>query len=655
MPLKEIEEKLYKREGEAAPKKSIESRNLGQEPPQKNISRTNQSGEEPFAPVTLNEDVSQEKGARIKATDEKKAKRKKILKTAGLLIGVAAFVSAAVWGALWWRKTAFSEDKVKVSISGPREVKSGDMAMFEIAFSNLNRAALKDAVLYLNYPENFKPSGNLQFETEGPAVSKYNIGTIEKNESKKVSVEGKFFGPKDFLTYVEARLEYKSSTFNSVFTAEERTSVFIASNPLFVEIAGPINVTSGGGVSYVITYENSGEEEIKNLKLKVQYPSGFTFSNSDPVPATDDNIWHIGDLSSGQKGDVRISGSVKGFVDEIKTVKVFAGEFGSDNDFVSYGEAETQAKIVGSVIAITQTMNGEKENITVNAGEVLRFKIHFENTGSIGLRNVVLTEEISSSILDYSRQEMKDGKGSLNSRTGVITWKASDVPQLAVLDPGESGEIEFSIPVKEIIPVESHDDKNFSVKATARMDSPDIPTPEGMNKIIPSNSLEIKLNSKLLLTEEGFYNDPEIANIGPLPLKVNEETTFAIHVKVTSVSSDVTDAKVVATLAPGVSWKNNFLPGDSAVSYNGRSNEVTWDIGTLIAGTGILTTPKEMIFQVGITPSENQVGSFPPLVSKTTLSAKDAYTGTNLETELPSKTTNLQEDISVGSAGKVER
>jgi len=104
---------------------------------------------------------------------------------------------------------------------------------------------------------------------------------------------------------------------------------------------------------------------------------------------------------------------------------------------------------------------------------------------------------------------------------------------------------------------------------------------------------------------------------------------------------------------PGPHPKMIGIPQNADVSFNDRSGELTWNVGTLPAGTGIITNPKELIFQIGATPSQNQIGSYAPLIGKTVFSAKDVFTGQNLKAELGAKTTDLREDISVGESGKV--
>jgi hypothetical protein len=643
MSLEETERKIYQREED--PSSNLE---------QRRALNPHTAEEVPFAAASLEtQNLEQKKEVWIKEQEEKKEKRKKILKKALIVLGALALVAGIISLALYIRKSAFTEQQVKVSISGPEKVKSGESVSFDIDYQNLNRASLAGAVLYINYSENFKPSGNLQFESEGSSTSKFNIGNIAGKTNGKVTIQGKFFGASDALVYFEVKLNYKPSTFNSTFEAKANSSVFISSSPLTIEVSGPLNEASGNAVSYVVKYQNTGQEDFNDLKLKADFPDGFSFSSSDPLAAQGNNIWYVGTLAAGQSGQVKVTGTVAGARDEQKTTKFSIGEIGSDNAFISYGEAASTVKIIGSPIVLKEAINGKSEDVSVSAGDTVSFKIGYQNTGSIGLRDVVFSVEANSPILDYSRINEQGAKGEFDGDKKIITWKSSEIPDFKMLSPGAQGEIDFSIPVKDVIPVSGPKDKNFSFSAVARMDSPDIPTPEGSNKVVASNSVNVKLNSKLLASLQGFFNDADIVNSGPIPPKVGQETTFTLHLKIANVSNDVTDAKVAMTLAPGVKWKNNFLPKDTSMSYSDRTNELDWNVGSLAAGTGVITDPKEVIFQLGVTPTLNQVSDFAPLVSQTVFSAKDSFTNQPLELKIGAKDTNLPEDLGVGDMGKV--
>jgi hypothetical protein len=240
MSLKNVEENLYQREENPDEKKSYTLESL-------NPSQTDES---PFAPASFSERKSESKDVWIKeGDDEKKAKRKKILKIALIGIGVLLIIAGIIYATVVFRSTAFSEDRVVVSVSGPDKVKSGEMAVYEITYNNNNRAALKDAVIRISYSDNFKPIGNLDLIADGPNTSKYNIGAIENKANGKVVLKGKFFGPKDLMVYLNVKLDYSSSNFSSTFSTESKQSVFISSSPLTLELTGPQNASAGNSVT----------------------------------------------------------------------------------------------------------------------------------------------------------------------------------------------------------------------------------------------------------------------------------------------------------------------------------------------------------------------------------------------------------------------
>lgn len=644
MSLREIEGKIYKREEEAKENKTGTGIDL----------RLTEKEENPFAPIFFKAEKSKKGEFWIKEDKEKKAKKKKVVKIAAISVGVLLLLSGLVWGSFYIRKSSFSEDKVTVSVSGPEEIQSGDAATFEIVYKNDNRASLKDAVIHISYSDNFKPLNNLNLEPEGFNSSRYNIGVIGGKSEGKLELQGKFFGPKELLTYINIKLEYSSSNFSSQFMIETRHGVSISSSLLDLEVFGPQSVSSGGVTTFVVRYKNSGQSVFRNLKMRAEFPAGFTVTTTEPLPAKDNDIWYVGDLEGGQSGEVRISGALSGQPEETKQFKFSLGEIGNSNFFVVYDEILKSVKVMEIAIVLTQTINDKKDTLFVNAGENLSFKIKFKNTSDVALRNLILTEEISSPILEYSSyRNSLQTEGALDSTKGVVIWKTPGAEKLKILNPEEEGEINFSISLKEKIPILNAKDKNFSFTALCKIESLDIPTPEGENKTIFGNGITVKLNSKIIVREEGYYNDAEISNSGPIPLKVGEETTFAIHLKAENIFNDVTDGKIIVTLAPNVSWKNNFLPKDANIEYNNRTDEVVWNIGSLPAGVGTITDPKEIVFQIGVSPPANLVGQYAPLLKSTVFSAKDAFTGQNLEAKLGEKDTNLVEDLSVGATGVI--
>jgi len=277
---------------------------------------------------------------------------------------------------------------------------------------------------------------------------------------------------------------------------------------------------------------------------------------------------------------------------------------------------------------------------------VLKYSITFQNTGSVGLRGSIITAEIKSNVVDFSKLNVESG--SYDSTKNIITWKASDVPALTNINPGAGGAVHFSIPVKTIIPIDNKLSKNFVVSSIAKIDSPDIPTPIDSNKIIGSNKLELRLASKVIFDTKGYYTDPVIKNSGPIPMVTGSETTFTMHWQIINVSNDITGASVVSSLPSGVRWVGNIFPTNEKISYNQRTNQIVWNAGDVLAGSGVQGRPREIAFQIGVTPQANQIGNPVDLLNKSVFTATDDFVGLDITLSGDKKNTLLYEDPAVG-------
>ncbi len=574
-------------------------------------------------------------------TFQKRAISKGIL-AFGVIIAIIA--AAAVWYVV--KKGSFTETGASVFITGPNQVRSGKLLTYEINYKNDNRVDINNAVLRIYYPEDFKPEDNSKFSEEGPNILKVDLGTVKSRDTGKIILNGKVFSPKGVLMYLRTNLRYQPAKFSSQFETGSQLGINVIPTPMRLEIQAPQNVSSGDEVNYLVTYRNDGDEAFNDLKIKIDYPEQFTFSDSSPKVSEGDNIWYIGELAPGREGKIFVSGKLLGEHDQIKTVKVYVGAINKD-EFVSYNEESTNTKIVGSPLAITQTVNGLTD-LNANVGDRLEFEINYKNNGNIGLKDVIITEKLNSSVLDYSTLNLKGG--SFNTDTKTITWKASDIKDLKNLESGQDGTIIFSVKIKDIIPIANANDKNFVISSVAKIDSPDVPTLVPMNKIISGNKMDIKLNSKLVLDVKGYYTDLSIPNSGPIPPKVGEETTYTMHWSMINISNDIADAKVKATLPTNTTMTGVIFPDGARIDYNERNNSIIWDIGNVMAGSGILSIPQEASFQIKIKPSPDQVNREVKLLGESKITARDLFTGENLEKTAGDKSTNLIEDKTIVGA-----
>ncbi len=569
------------------------------------------------------------------------AKQKKRRKIA-IIIGSIAGIILLGGLVLKIRSMLFDEDRVEISFSGPKSVASAEMIAFTFNYGNDNLAALNDATLILSYPESFHPEAGAGITVTG-LRAEVSLGTIKRNAHGKVAVNGKFYGSKGELAYIKGTLRFTPNGTTSALERVTQIGVNVASSPLSLGITAPQELATGQEVEYVVEYDNAGGLPFSNIKVKMEYPEGFSFVSAEPRPSEGDAVWYLGNLSASAQGKITIRGVLTGARDEYKHIKGMIGFFQGDGTFVAYGGNERQTRIMASPLSISQTVNGLSENVSANPGEFLRYTISYRNTGDLGMRDAIVTLEADSSLLDMSRLMLI--KGSYDQARKAFIWKASDVPELAKLDSGESGEISFSVPVAANVPAHT------SIKSVAKIDSPDIPMPLGSNKIVGSDTLYVKLGSDIALSLKGYYQDALLPNTGPIPPIVGQETTYTFRLNFANAANDLTNTRAVVAFPSGIRYTGKSLPESETITFNDRTNELFWDMGTFSPGTGA----REISFQIGLTPLPNQVGKEAILVNSVVFTAKDSFTGKDIRVEQGAKTTFLSEDSSVGANGSLPR
>lgn len=565
----------------------------------------------------------------------------------GIILAVIATIAGLVVGIYKFRQTAFSEDRVKISISGDTIVDSTKSIEYFIECENNNRTKLKNVEVILNYPENFYPEESEVLKRISDRSSKILVGDMKSHSKKRIKISGKFYAAENHTVYLRATMNYAPINFSSIFQVESQISVRVANSPIELNILTPKKALSESPIEYEVIYKNKGTVLLKNLTLRVNYPAGFIYQGATLHPIAkieNGNLWHLGDLDAGSEGRLKIKGKVSGNRYDSKLIKVTIFKSGNDEKEIVYSKAEGLTKIVVSPLVISHKIN-EQSFLNANLSDVLTYKINYANNGDKNLRDIIIKLKIDSPIIDY--QKIKLDKGAFQSATKNIIWKASDIEGLQNMEPGAKGVIDLQIPLKENIELQSFNDKNFVIKSVVTIDSSDIVFNSlGTSKNI-SNEVIVKLNSRVNLNTDIYYNDNLIKNSGPLPPKVGKETTYTIHWKINNLSNDISETQVSAYLPTGIRWMGKISPQGENLTFNERTHEVVWKVGNLSAGVGYLSPARECAFQIGIVPEINQINQAVDLLSETVLTSKDNFTSVNTVVKNEIRTTRINSDKDV--------
>ncbi len=605
-------------------------------------------------PQNVKEEVPKNdlKEEKWKEGNETTQKQKKYLLRIIIGISILIFFLLGGYGLYLYKTRQFSPDNVILSFDAPETMETGREFSFSFLYHNNNRADLQDCQLEIAFPESLEiiqaDQGSLD---TGKNLILFNLGELSAKNNGTINFTGKIVDKEQAVAYLNATLTYKKEGQTIENKQQARQGINIVASKILVQLEATRQTASGDLAEYLLKIRNNSRENLENLEAKLNYPEGFTYAEANIAPAGEgNNIFRLSLLAPGEETEINIKGNLVGSAVERKNVSVQVG-IRDENNFNILAEESAQTEMVSSPLIVQQEISsGVDEKGNTNPGDTLRFKVKYKNSSDLPMKDVVVTVALEGKAIDFPSVSSENGNFDLNQKN--IVWRGGDVDLLKTLEPQKEGELAFEFNVLAFLPSESLDDKNFEISSIAQIDSPDVPTPIAANKLIASDQKKIKINSKVLLESSGFYNDNIIPNFGPIPPKVGEETSYTIHWKIMNINNDLSETTVKATLPDYVTWKENFYPASAReLSFNERTNEIVWNPGKIPAQTGTQLSAKETIFQISITPQEDQVGKELILVNQAVLTGTDAFTGKQYHLQDEPIDTKLKDDISVDSSG----
>lgn len=570
--------------------------------------------------------------------------KKNIPKTLLIVVIIAILVAVA---AIIWGRSSFSRARVEINIEAPTDIASGEDILLSVNYKNNNRVNLYDTYLIINYP-----SGT--FSSEGKEIfqEEKKLGTVSRKSEGKEEFKIRFVGEKGDIKNISAKLDYRPQNINSRFENTFSLRTEINSVLIGVSIEGSEKAISGQGVSYIVEYENETDEDVSGLRIELSYPDDFKFDSANPKPDAEfNNVWEIGIFKSGEKQSIEIKGLLNGQEGESKAFRALIGKI-ENKVFLQYGQSEIVTQISPSPLPLFIEIQRLEGDCNLNPSQKLDYKIEFRNNTDVALSELILKAYFQDNVFDFKNLEL-GGIGFFDSQKNIITWSGAEVPALNLLESNQSDYVTFSVNIKESLPIFSYNDKNFQARVLAEIETLTVPSKFAVSELRMERELICKVNSHLDLSTKVYYYEPEpgIINIGPMPPRVDQLTTYTVHWQIINTSNDLENVKVWAILPQGINWQNYYINkvSGSNVSYNDRTKEIIWEIDKIPAGTGVILPIYELIFQIGLRPSINQVGQKPTLINESSVDGKDTFTEVVLKDYTPEVDTSLPDDPKVTS------
>jgi len=556
-----------------------------------------------------------------------------------LILGGGAYVLYRIL------KKDFKQQQVQLKMEVPPAVNLNESITVTIPYSNNNPVSLKDARIVVETPSNFSiESSNPTAETSGKSSVQWSLGELAPQKSGTLEINGRFTGREEDSVSFKSIMTYTPSNFNSKFQNEASASTKVIGVPLSLFIESTRTVASGYATSYQIKIRNNGNEPFQELRVSMDYPSGFTFVNSSlPLVGDSKNVWSIPTILGSEEKVLTLEGRMEGRVGDQKYLTVHVGKE-DPAGFKEYIKKEAVTEITEPPIVISQEVK-DKQTV-VHKSDELSFVINYANKSERPISQAIVKVKLAGDIFDLKQVGVDDG-GWYDSNNKEIVWQGGNALALALIDRGAQGKLGFRLKVADYIPFTADKKSNFTGQTTVSIESPEMPTPIGSNKIVVGNTLDFKLSSTAGLKSSGFYSDGTIPNSGPIPPTVGKKTSYTIHWTVTNTFNDLRGVEVKSVLPYGVEWTDKAFPSKTGVEYRERTREVIWNLERVPAGAGVDKPASNLVFQIAVTPTENDAGKSMELIGETSLKGTDTFSQETINLKSEHITTSLPDDKSM--------
>jgi uncharacterized repeat protein (TIGR01451 family) len=541
----------------------------------------------------------------------------------------------------------FTNERVSLKIDTPITVVSGQEATYTLIIANNEKINLYNARVEIFYPDDFEYLGANPQPT-GDKNNGWDFSVLKVGETQKIEVKGKALAPLDANLTFKAVVNFKPANLNAVFKQEAIVDVKVSSSVLSLDLIGPNKLLANQTAEYEIKYENLSEEDYQDLEVVADYPSGFVFDKSQPEPKEGtSNVWSLAELKAKAQGSIKLKGNYSAAADGGNKEFKARLQIKKNGDFYPQNEETLVTTIVKDQLDLQLIINGSAEDQSANFGDQLVYSLTFKNAGQEELKNVQIIAHLDSEIVDWSSlQDEKNGKIS----NSTITWTGKNIPKLLKLSPGEEGEINWQIKIKDADEVDGEVSK-FSLENYVEAKFQQTGEASG-ESTVRSQTIVNSINSDLSLgVQARYYSEDNVPlGLGPIQPRVNKTSVYNIRLQLENNMHDIENIRVVATLPKTASWDNkeNHTVGD--VAFNSTSKKVTWLISRLPKTVG----QAQATFNVSITPTEDDLGRVLVLLSEATLTAKDTNTGANISKNIKAITTAFNDPILGQLSGIVE-
>ena len=497
---------------------------------------------------------------------------------------ITAFFAALSWVGFYFfsGSNTFNDRNISLSIDTPKNITSGDEISFTIHYRNNQKVALKNTDLRIKPPTGFilektEPKAN------GTNDYHFDLGTLKKNTSGKIIINGTFIGAKDGNHEITAFFTYRPENFNSDFEKTKNEVLNVAKSPLTFSTQGPDDVAAGAQATYSLELKNVSKNKIEGMKVVVTAPDQFVLSSMDPEQKNE----YVFLIDSLEKKDTWNGSFVGSFKNSTQGEQTFTIENYIIRDEKEFLQNETKhfTNVTSPQLETTLKINDFQKKGSVAPGASFNAQLEVKNNGTSPMENVELVLEIETpaadgkAIVDWEALK-KNKKLNLvtedvadNRQRATITWNGENTKELVSLAPDTKNGQELQIPVL---------------------------TPEAFGGILPGNTIivqaktsasggpqsqtapfEITLRSDTNITANITAAGDPVVGIGPDGLTEVSVRQYDLAITINNSLHEIIDLEILTLLAEDVIFEQAINVPAGELQFIPNKKTIRWTLNKL--------------------------------------------------------------------------
>lgn len=541
------------------------------------------------------------------------------------LLIIGGLSAAAAWAGFFALPSLnkFSEDAVKLEISGPAENALGATTTYTFTFKNEQKTALRNLVLNVNYPDGFVFVES-SAEAKNAGHTEWEIGTLGGNKEGILTITGKIYGALNQETSWRVFLKYQPENFNSELQKVATYKIKISSIPVSLFITGPDKVEAGNDARFSFIVTKTGDWWPKSLELQPIFPANFYIASGTPKLGKN-NRWLFDPLalvspsSTLESITFTVNGKFGESTEEVLPIKSVLNLPIGGNSY-QIAESSLETFLIKNGVGLNLTVNGAQKNFNSQPGDILNITVNLKNNSRADLNKATIKLTLDApaykkqsvlnwlEIVDKNNGLIKGENLSDTLRRGQIVWSYTGLAELKKIKPGQELNFDIRLPIKNAGTFDLNALKEYKINIISDIDFADA---TGAKDNISSNPIIVTLNSDLK-----FEARDEVKT------KDGKETHNVDWV-LTNNFHPLKNVKLVADLYGDISWNlRGEAPAGEAV-FDAEAKRLTWTINELPENTDVLALPFSVVIN-----KKNPTQDL--LISRVQVTAEDTVTGETL-------------------------